>query len=284
MALPRKRRDAVVIGAGPNGLAAAIRLAQSGRRVTLVEGSDRIGGGLRSLDATAPGFVHDVCAAVHPLAAASPYFRRLPLVAHGARWIEPEIPLAHPFDDGAAAVLDRSLAITAAGLGPDGPAYARLMAPLARDAARLLPALLGPLRPWPLSAAMLRFAASGLQPAASFAGQRFRTEAARALFAGLAAHSVLPLEAPASAAYGLVLGMLAHVVGWPIAAGGSQTIADALAAIFRSLGGEIVVGRPIAAPADLPSADLLVFDLAPVHVAAIAAERLPAPFRRRLAR
>ncbi|HEU5433203.1 MAG TPA: NAD(P)/FAD-dependent oxidoreductase, partial [Thermomicrobiales bacterium] len=263
MVLPGERCDAVVIGAGPNGLAAAVRLAQAGRRVTLIEGSEQIGGGLRSLDATLPGFVHDVCAAVHPLAAASPYLNRLPLAAHGLRWIEPEMPLAHPFDGGSAIALDRSLAATAAGFGVDGPAYERLMAPLARDAPTLLPFLLGPLRPRSLSPATVRFAMAGLQPAATLARRTFRTPAARALFAGLAAHSVLPLDAPLSAAYGLVLAMLAHVVGWPFAAGGSQTIADTLASLLRSLGGEIVAGHPVATLADLPRADLLLFDVAP---------------------
>jgi phytoene dehydrogenase-like protein len=284
MELPRERRDAVVVGAGPNGLTAAIRLAQAGRRVTLIEGNERIGGGLRSLEATTPGFVHDVCAAVHPLAAASPYLSRLPLAAHGLRWIEPDMLLAHPFDDGSAVTLDRSLAATAAGLGVDGPAYGRLIAPLATGAPTLLPALLGPIRPRSLAPPMLRFAAVGLQPAAALARLTFRTPEARALFAGLAAHSVLPLEAPLSAAYGLVLAMLAHVVGWPVAANGSQAIAEALASLFRTLGGQIVVGHPVATLGDLPDADLLLFDVAPVHLAAIAAERLPASFRRSLAR
>ena len=192
--------------------------------------------------------------------------------------------LAHPFDDGTAVTLDRSLAATAAGLGIDGPAYRRLIAPLATGAPTLLPALLGPARPRSLAPPMLRFAAVGSQPAATLARLTFRTREARALFAGLAAHSVLPLEAPLSAAYGLVLAVLGHVAGWPVAAGGSQALAEALASLFRALGGEVVVGHPVASLGDLPDADHLLFDVAPVHLAAIAAERLPASFRRQLAR
>ncbi len=278
------RHDAIVIGSGPNGLAAAIRLAQAGRRVTIHEAADRPGGGLRSIEATLPGFIHDVCAAVHPLAAASPYFGRLPLAEHGLRWIEPPLPLAHPLDDGTAVALDRSIAATAAALGPDGPAYRRLMEPLARDAPRLLPALLAPLRPWSLTPATARFAASGLQPAASFARRTFATTRTRALFAGLAAHSVLPLAAPTSAAYGLLLGLLGHVVGWPIAAGGSQTIADALASLFTALGGAIGLERRITNIAELPPDGIRLFDLDPSQVASIAQDVLPAAFRRRLAR
>lgn len=274
--------DAIVVGSGPNGLAAAIRLAQAGFQVEVQEAQPTLGGGLRSLQLTEPGFVHDLCAAVHPLALASPFLSRLPLADHGLRWIQPAAPLAHPFDGGHAVVLHRSLPATAAGLGADGAAWGRLFAPLVRNSAMLVPALLGPLQPNRNTMDLARFGANAVLPAATLATARFRTPEARALFAGLAAHSFLRMGDPASAAFGLVLGTLGHAAGWPIAAGGSQALADAMAGVLRALGGRIEVGRPVARLDDLPPVRAILLDTDPAQAARLAGDRLPADFRRRL--
>lgn len=277
--------DAVVIGAGPNGLAAAVTLARAGRSVRVIEAAATVGGGTRTAELTLPGFRHDVCSAVHPLALSSAFFRDLPLDRYGLRWIEPPLPLAHPLDDGTAVVLERSVDATAAGLGRDAGAYRRLMGPLVRRWAAVTEDLLGPppLPPrHPL--ALIGFGVEALLPASLLARLWFRGERARALFAGMAAHSILPLERPGSAAFGLILGMAGHAVGWPVAQGGSQAIADALAAYLRDLGGEIVTGRPVASLADLPPAGAFLFDVSPVNLLRIAGDRLPAAYQRRLAR
>lgn len=276
--------DAVIVGSGPNGLAAAITLARAGRRVLVLEGHAHAGGGLRSAELTLPGFVHDVCSAVHPLALASPFFRDLPLADHGLTWVQPDLPLAHPLDDGTAVPLHRSPAVTADALGPDGPAYQRLLGPFVRDYAAILHEFLGPLRPPRHPAAMLRFGWRALSSAERLARHSFRGEQARALFAGLAAHSIMPLEKPATAAFGLMLGLLGHAVGWPIPRGGSQRIADALVAYLRQLGGELVLGRWVRSLDDLPPARHIFFDTSPRGFLQIAGDRLPAGYRRRLER
>lgn len=267
--------DAVVVGAGPNGLAAAITLTRAGRRALVCEAAPEIGGGLRSAELTLPGFVHDICAAILPLTVASPFFRRLPLAEHGLVWVHPPAPLAHAFDDGTAVVLERSVADTAAALGRDGPAYARLMGPLVRDWELLAPAILAPLRIPRHPLALARFSRHALRSARGLAESAFRDERARALFAGLAAHSMLPLEQPPSAAFGLTVGLLGHVVGWPLARGGSQTLAVALADYLRALGGEIATHTPVTALAELPPARAVLMDMTPRQVLAVAGERLP---------
>ena len=274
--------DAVIIGSGPNGLAAAITLATAGRRVLVIEGSETIGGGTRSAALTLPGFVHDVCSAIHPLGVASPFFRDLPLAKHGLAWVFPPAAIAHPLDDGTAVLVERSVEATAAQLGPDAAAYRRLMGPLAADWRNVLAEMLGPLRfpRHPLS--LLRFGPPALLPAASLARLLFRGERARAVFAGMAAHAIMPLEWPATAAFGLVLGMLAHAVGWPMARGGSQRIADSLAAHLRSLGGEIVTGQWVGRMDDLPPATAALFDVTPRQLESIAGDRLPPSYRRKL--
>jgi phytoene dehydrogenase-like protein len=278
--------DAVVVGAGPNGLTAAITLASQGLAVRVYEAAGAVGGGARTEELTLPGFRHDPCSAVHPLGIGSPVLARLPLQRHGLRWLQPPVPLAHPFPDGTAAVLDRSVRLTAASLGPDARAYQLLIGPfrghwdqLAADVLR--PQLAG-LPPHPLRLA--RFGLRSALPAAALAGTVLRGAAGRALLAGLAGHAMAPLSSPATAAIALLLAVAAHEVGWPVAAGGSQAISDALAAHLAELGGEIVTGVPVREWADLPNAHVVMFDTSPATLARIAADRLPPRYAARLAR
>lgn len=276
--------DAVVIGAGPNGLSAAVALARAGCRVVVFEANEEAGGGARSGALTLPGFVHDLCSAVHPLAVASPFLRALPLAEHGLEWIDPPVALAHPCDDGTAAVLARSLDATAASLGPDASAYLRRIGPLCRDWADLLPALLGPPR-WPQHPlALARFGLAACRSAVGLAHAWFGGALARGLFAGLAAHSMLALTQPISAAVALVLAVAAHAEGWPIPRGGAGRISAALQRYLAALGGELVTGHPVRSLDALPPTRAVVFDLTPRQLLAIAADRLPARYRHRLAR
>ena len=274
--------DAIVVGAGPNGLSAAIAIAQTGRSVLVVEGRDTVGGGARSAALTLPGFLHDVCSAVHPLAVGSPFFSTLPLSSHGLDWVQPPAPLAHPLDDGTAVMMERSVEATADGLGSDAASYRGLFGPLVRDWPKLTDDLLGPLRLPRHPLVTARFGLTGLRSALSVAQSRFGGERARALFAGLAAHSILPLERPVSAAFGLVLGASGHAVGWPMPRGGAQRIADALASHLTSLGGQIETGRQVERLEDLPAAAVTLLDMTPKQVLKVAGQRLPGFFRRRL--
>jgi phytoene dehydrogenase-like protein len=275
--------DAVVVGAGPNGLAAGITLARAGLRVLILEAAPTVGGGTRSAELTLPGFVHDVCSAFHPLAVASPFMRSLPLEAHGLRWIHPPLPVAHPLDRGAAVLLARTVEATAQGVDPDADAYRRLMQPLVTHGEALLADLLGPLRVPRHPILTTRFGLEGIHSVRAIAA-RFSGPRGRALLAGLGAHAILPLRAPGTAAFALILGMLGHLVGWPVAEGGTQRIADALASVFRSLGGTIQTRSPVASLADLPPSRAVLLDLSPRQVARIAGDRLPDRYRRRLAR
>lgn len=273
--------DAVVVGSGPNGLVAAITLARAGRRVLLLEAADVAGGGLRSAALTEPGYVHDVCSSVHPLALASPAFADLPLAAHGLEWAHPVTPLAHPLDGGRAALLRRSVTETAGGLAGDGARYAALLGPLVAGGDRIARTVLSPFRPRP-SVALARFATNGLRSASGIA-RRFETEEAAALLAGTAAHSLLPLTAPVTGGYGLFLTLLAHRVGWPVARGGSARIADALLGILADLGAEVVTGHRVTDLRALPPTPITVLDLTPRQVIAVAGDVLPHRYRRRLA-
>lgn len=285
MMTPREDHyDAVVIGSGPNGLAAAITLARTFPSVLLLEAKDTIGGGTRSSQITLPGFTHDVCSAFLPLSLASPFFRTLDLHGHGLRWIEPEILLAHPFEDGSALHLERSLEATADGLGVDGEAWQRLFAPLTENHADLIDDILKPV-PLPAHPLLMgRFAASALHSARGLAEQRFQDRRTRALFAGLAGHAMIPLDRKATAAFGLVLGLLAHSVGWPLVQGGSQNLADALAERFLELGGVIETGRTVSSTQDLPPATYYFFDVTPRQLANIDGLDLSPAYRRRLGR
>ncbi len=278
------RREVVVVGSGPNGLAAAVALAREGYHVTVHEAAGQIGGGTRTEDLTLPGFHHDVCSAVHPMGAGSPFFRGLPLGDHGLEWIQPPVLLAHPFEDGTAAVLMHSTAETARSLGSaDVAAYRRLMDPFVRHwqevmAGALAPPLRIPTHPF----LMARLGVYGLPPAASMTRFVFSGERARAFFLGIAAHTLLPLEKAPSAAFGLILALAGHGPGWPIARGGSQSIADALAALLRAHGGQIVTSSPVRSLAGLSDATC-VLDLTPRQVLAVAGSQLPARYRAQLA-
>lgn len=274
--------DAIIIGAGPNGLTAACILARAGRRVLLIEARDTVGGGVSSGELTLPGFTHDLGSAVHPFGIASPAFRELGLDRFGLRWIQPPTPLAHPLDDGRAATLERSVRATAAVLGYDGEMYYKLMAPLVFWWRRIQPLVLNPLRlpRYPFTAA--RFGLRAIWPLARLARAFFRDEEAPALLAGLGGHSLLPLEAPLSAAPALVLGALGHTAGWPIPQGGAQAIANALAACFRAYGGQIRTGWRVAHIDELPPASAYLFDVTPRQLLHLADDRLPKGYRRRL--
>ncbi|GAC1696130.1 MAG: NAD(P)/FAD-dependent oxidoreductase [Candidatus Limnocylindrales bacterium] len=274
--------DAIIVGSGPNGLAAAIALAQRGLAVRVHEANETIGGGCRTAELTLPGFHHDTCSAVHPLGAASPFFSGLDL---GVEWIHPAAPIAHPLDDGPAVIVERSVDDTAAQLGPDGAAWRRTVGAVARDWAALTPLFTGPalhLPRHPLAEA--RFGALALLPVSVLAGSLFRGTLARAVLAGCAAHSFLPLTAPLTSAFALSLAASAHAVGWPMPAGGSGVLAEALASKLRSLGGEIVTGSRVGSIASVDAARAYLFDTSPRDLERIAGERLPDGYRRALRR
>lgn len=280
--MPPSSYDAVVIGSGPNGLAAAIVLAEAGRSVIVYEAESIYGGGARSAELTLPGFVHDLCSAVHPLALSSPFFRKLPLAEYGLRWIQPPGPLAHPFDDGSAILLERSVEKTSERLGEDAAAYRRLLGPVSRNWEKLVGDVLGPLRFPSHPLTLLSFGLRALRSSRRVAEGVFKGERARALFGGLAAHSMLPLEHPVTAAFALVLAASGHAVGWPIPEGGAQRITDALAGYLRALRGEIVTQRRIESLDDLPPARSILCDVTPRQLLKIAGNRLPVRYRRSL--
>jgi phytoene dehydrogenase-like protein len=280
-----ERVDAIVIGAGPNGLSAAIELARAGKKVLVIEAGGKVGGGTRTEELTLPGFRHDVCSAIHGIGIASPFFNSLPLEQYGLEWVHAPAPLAHPFDDGTAVTLERSVADTAEQLGADRKAYRRLMEPLTGMAGKILTDILGPLPIPPRHPlAMARFGLPSLLPARRFTESTFRSRRGRALFAGICAHSIQPLERAGTAGFGLFLGFLAHAYGWPLARGGSQKIADALARYLRTLGGQIRTGWEVSTVDELPPHRSVLFNVTPRQLIHIAGSRLPLGYRRKLRR
>ncbi len=276
--------DAVVVGAGPNGLAAAIELARNGWSVCLFEAAQTIGGGARSAELTLPGVSHDVCAAVFPLGAASPFFNELPLASYGVEWLAPPISLAHPFDDGTAALLHRSIERTCDALGGDGRAWARLFSPFVNHADQLLPEILAPLHLPRSPLITARFSVKALQSASGLADRHFSGVNARGLFAGIAGHSGMRLDRSPTAAFGLLLAIAGHRVGWPFVKGGAQKLTDALGAYFQSLGGQIVTGARISSLKELPAARAVICDVTPRQLTAIAGDELPRSYQRQLHR
>lgn len=277
-----KQYDATVVGAGPNGLAAAIELARRGKRVCVYEANETIGGGARSAALTLPGFIHDTCSAVHPLAVGSPFFKTLSLTEYGLEFIHPPAAVAHPFDDGSAVLLHRSIEQTATQFGVDARSYKRLFEPLARDWEILAPELLGPIHFPRHPFSLRRFGFHAIRSASAFVRSRFKEERTRAFFAGAVAHSCLALDRLGTTAFGLVLLTLGHHGGWPIPRGGSQQISNALAAHLQSLGGEIVTGLRVQSLDDLAPSACVLLDLTPRQLVNILGDRLPAAFKNKL--
>lgn len=280
----RDAYDAIVVGAGPNGLSAAITLAEAGRSVLLIEAAQTIGGGARSAALTLPGYMHDICSAIHPLGIVSPRFASLPLEDYGLRWIHSPLAAAHPLPNGGAAVASPDLAASASSLGVDADAYRRLFDRFVAHADAIVGQVMNP---WSLPRhpfVMARFGLQAIRSARGLASGWFRGELAPGLFAGMAAHSILPLDRPLTAAVGLMFSVTAHAAGWPFPERGSQAIVDALAAHFQSQGGEIVTGCCVTSLAQLPAARAILFDVTPRQLDRIAGEALPKRYRRRLAR
>lgn len=279
--------DAVVVGSGPNGLAAAITLARAGLSVHLYEAKSTIGGGMRTAELTLPGFKHDVCSAIHSMGIASPFFKGIAaeLAQHGLEWIQPTYSLAHPFDDGTAALLAQSLDETADSMGVDSSAYRRFISPVIHNWDKIVHEVLGPLRlPPKAPIALSLFGLQALRPATNLARWTFKGETARGYIAGLSAHSIIPLERIASGSFALMFAGVGHVTGWPFPKGGSQSVADAMGSYFRSLGGEITVDCPIHSLDELPRAKAYLMDVTPRQLADIAGDELPARSHARLNR
>jgi phytoene dehydrogenase-like protein len=275
--------DAIIVGSGPNGLASAIELARAGWSVIVYEAKPMIGGGARTMQLTLPGFKHDVCSAIHPLGVGSPFFRSLPLQTFGLEWAHPDAPLAHPLDDGTAAMLYRSFEATGETLGEDAGAYRNLLESFARNWDKLADDILGPF-PFPPHHPILltRFGIPAMLPSSVLARLWFRGRNGRTLFTGCAAHSIMSLDKLFTASFGMVLAMLGHAVGWPVPRGGSQSIVNAMAAYLETLGGKVVTDTPITHVDDLPSSRAVLFDVTPRQLVRIAGHQLPDGYKRRL--
>ncbi|HEY0156910.1 MAG TPA: NAD(P)/FAD-dependent oxidoreductase [Thermoanaerobaculia bacterium] len=284
--LPMSQYDAVIVGSGPNGLAAAIVLAREGLKVIVLEAKPTIGGGARTEEVTLPGFHHDICSAIHPMSVVSPFMRALPLGEHGLQWAYSPAAIAHPLDDGSAATLELDVDVTASRLGEDEKAYRALMRPFAARAGKVFDDILRPIAALPPPRhpfTLARFGLIGLQSALRLA-KRFKTPHARALLGGSAAHSFIPLDRTGSASFGLALILAGHATGWPAAVGGSVSIINAMAAYLRSLGGEIETSRPVRSLRDVPPTVAVLFDVTPIQLAYIASDELPRSYVNRLGR
>jgi phytoene dehydrogenase-like protein len=283
MKLEKRDYDAIIVGSGPNGLAAAILLQQNGLSVLLLEGKSEIGGGLRTAELTLPGYQHDICSAVHPLAVASPFFETLPLAQHGLEYLYPEIAAAHPFDDGTAAILTKSVEQTAQLLGTDEQAYLKLLKPIIQNWPLIAADVLAPLHFPKHPVAMAQFGLDALT-SATFLEKRFKTQAAKGLFAGMAAHSIQPLSNLATSAIALVLMSHGHLKGWPVPKGGSKQIAGALASYFIALGGKIETNYYVESLNQLPSAHAVLFDITPRQLLKIAGHKFSSIYKWQLER
>jgi len=280
----RETFDAVVVGSGPNGLSAAVALARAGASVLVLEAAEQTGGGTRTAELTLPGFHHDVCSAVHTTGILSPFFRALPLEEHGLRWIRPRASVAHPLDDQPAVMMWKSVEETAVGLGADARSYQALIAPFLGNPDGFFRDALGPLG-WPLHPGIfMRFGMKAMWPARLFANWRFQQSRAKALFAGCAGHSILPLDKMFTAALGLIFSIAGHVEPWPVAAGGSQAISRALGSLLRTLGAQIRTGVRVTSAAELPAARVYLFDTSPDQLGSIAKSALPKGYLGRLGR
>lgn len=285
MTKPAYEYDACIVGSGPNGLAAAALLAQKGASVLVLEAKDTAGGGMRTRELTLPGFAHDVCSAAHPMGILSPFLSTLPLDKHGLEWLSGETSAAHPLDDEPAVFLRKSLQDTAASLGVDAAAYIKLLSPLLKHPRGLLADALGPMTRFPKHPIqMARFGLLGLNPVTRLGKSRFRAERARALLAGCAAHSVLPLSHSLTSALALIFLITGHIADWPVARGGSVAIANALIKYIESLGGEVRVSSPVRTLVDIPPSRTILFDTSPAQLIQIAGDQLPALYKRRLSR
>lgn len=275
--------DAIVVGSGPNGLAAAITMQKAGLSVLVVEAKPTIGGGMRTAELTLPGFKHDICSAIHPMAKASPFFANLPLHKHGLQFVHAPFPAAHPFDNGSAAILSRSIKETAFSLGRDGQAYLDLIQPLVEIWPKIVDDTLGPLGIPKHPLLLAQFGLKAMQPA-SWIAKHFETEKAKGLWAGMTAHSIQPLTNYSSAAIGIVLSAVGHLYGWPIPKGGSQSIADALVSYFISLGGKIQTDFLVKSLDQLPSSDAVLFDVTPKQLLEIAGNKFSPLYKWQLER